>query len=123
MPKRASPRLVLSRRKALAVIAGAAAAGLPATVRAADPVKIGVALSLSGRFAGSGLRLRDGYQLWADEVNAQGGLGGRPLQLIIYDDESNPDTGRVLAERLISRDGVFMVLGPYSSPITDAVAT
>jgi branched-chain amino acid transport system substrate-binding protein len=123
MPKIGSPRLVLSRRKALGVIAGAAAAGLPATVRAADPVKIGVALSLSGRFADSALRLRDGYQLWADEVNAQGGLGGRPLQLIIYDDESNPDTGRVLAERLISRDGVFMVLGPYSSPITDAVAT
>lgn len=123
MPKIGSPRLVLSRRKALGVIAGAAAAGLPASVRAADPVKIGVALSLSGRFADSALRIRDGYQLWADEVNAQGGLGGRPLQLIIYDDESNPDTGRVLAERLISRDEVFMVLGPYSSPITDAVAT
>jgi branched-chain amino acid transport system substrate-binding protein len=45
------------------------------------------------------------------------------VQVVVYDDESNPDTGRVLAERLIDRDAVLAILGPYSSPITDAMAT
>jgi len=113
----------LSRRSALGLIAGAATAATPLALRAAEPIKIGVALSLTGRFADSALRIQDGYKLWADELNAQGGLAGSQVQLIIYDDESNPDTGRVLAERLISRDGVSIILGPYSSPISDAVAT
>ena len=56
-------------------------------------------------------------------MNAKGGINGRPVQVVVYDDESNPDTGRVLAERLIDRDGVLAILGPYSSPITDAIAT
>jgi branched-chain amino acid transport system substrate-binding protein len=51
-----------------------------------------------------------------------GGIAGRPVALTIYDDESNPDTGRVLVQRLIDRDGVLAILGPYSSPITDAEA-
>lgn len=112
-------------------IAGAAAAlavavlGLgsgPAAV-AADPIKIGASLSLTGRFSDSAKYVQEGYQLWAEQVNKAGGINGHPVELVIYDDESNPDTGRVLAERLIDRDKVTLILGPYSSPITDAMAT
>jgi branched-chain amino acid transport system substrate-binding protein len=116
----------LTRRDALGAVAGLAVAPFGASAwtaaRAADPVKLGVALSLTGRFSDSAHYLRGGYEFWAAEINAKGGLGTRPVQLVIYDDESNPDTGRLLAERLINRDGVLAILGPYSSPITDAVA-
>lgn len=116
----------LTRRDLFAAAGGLAVAPLGAgawtAAKAADPVKLGVALSITGRFSDSAHYLRGGYEFWAAETNAKGGLGGRPVQLVIYDDESKPDTGRLLAERLIDRDGVFAILGPYSSPISDAVS-
>ena len=117
----------LSRRGMLGLTAATAASALTegwrTPVAAADPIKIGASLSLTGRFSDSAKYVQEGYVLWADDVNAKGGLNGRPAQVIIYDDESNPDTGRVLAERLIDRDGATVLLGPYSSPITDAIGT
>ncbi|MBX6368506.1 MAG: amino acid ABC transporter substrate-binding protein, partial [Rhodospirillales bacterium] len=116
----------ISRRTALkgagAVLAGSVA-GRWQGARAADPIKLGASLSLTGRFSDSAKYVKEGYDLWAEEVNQKGGLGGRKVEVIVYDDESKPDTGRVLAERLIDRDGVTVILGPYSSPITDAMAT
>src|SRR3954447_7257230 len=110
----------ISRRVALAT--GAAALAAPRLGRATGPVKLGASLSLTGRFSDSAKYTQEGYLLWAEQVNAAGGLGGGPVELTIYDDESNPDTGRVLVQRLIDRDGVIAILGPYSSPITDAEA-
>lgn len=114
----------------LAACAALAAAGIfvaamPSSgpARAADSIKLGAALSLTGRFSDSAKYVQEGYQLWAEEVNKAGGIGGHPVEVVTYDDESNPDTGRVLAERLIDRDGVLLILGPYSSPITDAMAS
>jgi branched-chain amino acid transport system substrate-binding protein len=90
--------------------------------QAADPIKLGASLSLTGRFSDSAKYTQEGYLLWLEQTNAAGGINGRPVALTIYDDESNPDTGRVLAQRLIDRDGALAILGPYSSPITDAEA-
>jgi branched-chain amino acid transport system substrate-binding protein len=89
---------------------------------AADPIKLGASLSLTGRFSDSAKYVQEGYQLWEAQTNAAGGINGRAVSLTIYDDASNTDTGRVLAQRLIDRDGVVAILGPYSSPITDAEA-
>lgn len=117
----------LSRRSVLgltaATLASGAADAFRSGARAADPIKLGASLSLTGRFSDSAKYCQEGYLLWSEQVNAKGGIGGRPVQVVIYDDESNPDTGRVLAERLIDRDGATVMLGPYSSPITDAIAT
>lgn len=110
-------------RNVAVALAAITAVGLGARAEAADPIKLGAALSLTGRFSDSAKYVQEGYQLWAEETNKKGGINGRPVQIITYDDESNPDTGRVLAERLIDRDGVLMILGPYSSPITDAMAS
>src|SRR3954454_24791409 len=96
----------LSRRGVLGLGAAARATGVGGRARAADPIKLGASLSLTGRFSDSAKYCQEGYLLWSDEVNGRGGIGGRPVQVVIYDDESNPDTGRVLAERLIDRDGV-----------------
>jgi branched-chain amino acid transport system substrate-binding protein len=117
----------LSRRTFLrsgaAVVAARLAPGFGRRAEAADPIKLGAALSLTGRFSDSAKYVQEGYLLWSEQVNGKGGIAGRPVQVVIYDDESNPDTGRVLAERLIDRDRVLAILGPYSSPITDAMAT
>jgi branched-chain amino acid transport system substrate-binding protein len=104
-----------------AVAAGFAGAAFgPAA--AADSIKLGASLSLTGRFSDSAKYTQEGYDLWVERTNAGGGINGRPVNLTIYDDQSSPDTGRVLAQRLIDRDGVLAILGPYSSPITDAEA-
>lgn len=104
------------------LFAAAAMLAAPSISRAGAPVKLGASLSLTGRFSDSAKYIQEGYLLWAEQVNAAGGLNGSPVELAIYDDESSPDTGRVLAQRLIDRDGVIAILGPYSSPITDAEA-
>jgi branched-chain amino acid transport system substrate-binding protein len=60
--------------------------------------------------------------MWTEDVNKRGGLLGRPVKLIHYDDESKPDTGAKLYKKLITSDDVDLLLGPYSSGITFAVS-
>jgi branched-chain amino acid transport system substrate-binding protein len=86
------------------------------------PIRLGAALSETGRFAESAASMRCAYDLWEEQTNQGGGIEGRDVELIFYDDESLPDTARVLAERLINQDDVFMLLGPYSSGITAVMA-
>jgi branched-chain amino acid transport system substrate-binding protein len=87
------------------------------------PIVFGASISMTGRYAQTGLHFRRGYELWKDQVNARGGLLGRPVAFVIYDDKSDPTTGARLYERLITQDKVDFVLGPYSSPVTLAVST
>ncbi|HEV8437966.1 MAG TPA: amino acid ABC transporter substrate-binding protein [Methylomirabilota bacterium] len=93
---------------------------LPAQTQA--PIRIGASLSLTGTYAKPGTYQKEGYDVCADEVNAKGGLLGRKIEFVLYDDQSNPATGVKLYEKLISEDKVDAVMGPYSSPITEAVA-
>lgn len=111
------------RSRGLAALATVAAALLAVPAEGADQIKLGVSLSLTGRFSDSAKYMKEGYELWQEEAQRRNGIDGKPVEVVIYDDESNPDTGRVLAERLIDRDKVLLILGPYSSPITDAAAT
>ncbi|MBM0204695.1 amino acid ABC transporter substrate-binding protein [Micromonospora sp. STR1s_5] len=113
----------LSRRSVLGSAAALATTFAIGRAKAADAIKFGASLSLTGRFSDSAKYVQEGYLLWAEQVNAKGGIKGRPVEVVTYDDESKPDTGRVLAERLLDRDNVLAILGPYSSPITDAMAT
>ncbi len=86
------------------------------------PIRIGASLSLTGQLSRSGVEQEDGYKLWAEEVNAHGGLLGRPVELVLYDDKSDPATGAKLYEKLITVDKVDLVVGPYSSPVTFAAS-
>lgn len=94
--------------------------------RPAKVIKIGAAVSLSGRFAREGQFLKEGYEYWADAVNAEGGVkvGGQKLKVKIfyYDDESSPGTSAKLTQKLISDDKVDFLFGPYSSGIAIATA-
>jgi branched-chain amino acid transport system substrate-binding protein len=105
---------------AAAAGAGVLAAALPASAQ--SPIRIGASLSLTGTYAKPGTYQREGYDVCAEEVNAKGGLLGRKVEFVLYDDQSMPATGVKLYEKLITEDKVDAVMGPYSSPITEAVA-
>ncbi len=86
-------------------------------------VKIGAAVSETGKYAREGKDVRQGYDLWADWVNGEGGgiaVGDQTCsaEIIFFDDESDPDTTARLIEKLITEDEVDVLLGPYSSSLT-----
>ncbi len=87
------------------------------------PIKVGASVSTTGSNGKTGLYQVEAYKLWIDQVNARGGLLGRPVEMIILDDESDPTIGTKLYEKLINEDKVDLVMGPYSSSVTQAVST
>jgi branched-chain amino acid transport system substrate-binding protein len=88
-----------------------------------EPIKIGATVSLTGSFASGGKEVLDGYLAWQRVVNDAGGLLGRPVQVIYYDDQSNPTLAASLYEKLITVDKVQFTFGPFSSPITFTAST
>lgn len=100
----------------LAAAALAASAVLPAL--AADPVRLGVALSQSGNLADSAAHYQHGLELWREQVNARGGLLGRPVEIVMYDDRSDPATAARLYEKLITGDKVDLLISPWGSAST-----
>jgi branched-chain amino acid transport system substrate-binding protein len=80
-----------------------------------SPIKIGVSLPLTGDFSEPGDAARKGYEVWVDVVNGAGGLLGRPVELTVLDNASDPDTAVAGYERLITVDKVDLVVGPFSS--------
>jgi len=98
-------------------------AGLPWPSFAQQQIRIGATMSLTGKqYSLQGGYGREGYLLCEKHVNAQGGVLGRPIQFVIYDDESDEKTAVRLYEKLIAEDKVDALLGPYGTAITEAVA-
>jgi len=89
-----------------------------ATATSLPPIKIGISLSLSGDFSADGLAFQQGYQLWADTINQNGGLLGRQVQLVIVSDASSPDQVQTNYQKLITVDKVDLVFGPFSTLLT-----
>jgi branched-chain amino acid transport system substrate-binding protein len=89
---------------------------------AQPPIRIGASLSQTGVCAALGQNLLRGYQLCVKHTNDKGGVLGRKLELLVYDDGSDPATAVRLYDKLIIQDKVDLVLGPYGSPISEAVA-
>jgi branched-chain amino acid transport system substrate-binding protein len=106
----------------VALITALAILAAPLAAEAQPPIRIGASASLTGIFAVGGQNLHRGYQLCVKHMNEKGGVLGRKLELVLYDDGSDPATAVRLYEKLITQDKVDLVLGPLSSPITDAVA-
>lgn len=85
-------------------------------------VLIGGAISQTGRFAEPAGRQVNAIKMWVEQVNARGGLLGRKINLLLLDDKSDTQTAVKLYEKLITEDKVEVLLAPYSSAITEAVA-
>src|SRR5262245_15362521 len=109
----ASNRAGSMRRTAVAMSIFVAAALLfcQARAHAADPIKVGFSMAMTGGVAQNGKQLLIALQLWRDDVNAKGGLLGRPVELVYYDDQSNPSNVPGIYTKLINVDKVDLVLG------------
>ena len=84
----------------------------PALAQSKEPVKIGLSAAVSGGSAASGEAIKRGLQIAIDEINAKGGvLGGRKLELVVRDDEGNPQKGVTIARELVEREKVVAVFG------------
>lgn len=80
-----------------------------------EPIRIGTSLPLTGEFSQPGQAAGEGYEIWRDMVNADGGLLGRPVELVVKDDASNQNTIVADYNALISQDDVDLLLGTFSS--------
>src|SRR5499426_525832 len=85
-------------------------------------VLVGGAISLTGRFAEPTGRQVNAIRMWVEEINGRGGLLGRKINPLLLDDKSDTQTAVKLYEKLITEDKVDLLLAPYSSAITEAVA-
>ena len=104
------------------LLAAVAATFMAAGVFAADPVKLGHVAALSGPSAQSGEAITRGLTIAIDEINAAGGvLGGRMIELVQRDDESNPPKGAIAARELIFKEKVTAFFGGIDSPVSLAI--
>ncbi len=101
----------------LAALLAAAVLAAPLAVPAADPIKVGVNLELSGVSSTWGQPQLNSIQMYVDEANAHGGIGGRRIELEVLDNKSDPAQSRLNATKLAG-DGVVAILGAGTTPTT-----
>jgi branched-chain amino acid transport system substrate-binding protein len=99
---------------AVALIAGALCV-VSASAQNKEPIKIGFSMAQTGPLGPNGKQALLGMNIWAEEINAKGGLLGRPVKLITYDDQSNPSTIPGIYTKLLDVDKVDLVLGGYAT--------
>jgi branched-chain amino acid transport system substrate-binding protein len=118
-------RLTLSSIKNLSSLLGfsvAFAIGAASSGHTQQTIRIGATMSQTGTLATQGVPASNGYLLCQKHVNEKGGILGRKIEFLIYDDKSDPKVAIELYEKLITEDKVDAVMGPYGSTHTEAVA-
>jgi branched-chain amino acid transport system substrate-binding protein len=86
-----------------------------AQAQSGEPIKIGLGIAMTGGLAGPGKQALLGVQIWEEQINKKGGLLGRPVKLIFYDDQTNASTVPGIYTKLIDVDKVDLILGPYAT--------
>jgi branched-chain amino acid transport system substrate-binding protein len=94
---------------------GLAAAPALAQTPSGEPIKIGFGMALTGPLAANGQQALLGMKIWEEETNAKGGLLGRPVKLVYYDDQSNPSVVPGIYTKLLDVDKVDLVVGGYAT--------
>jgi len=125
-PQRARFLSLAAAATAAATLAACSSSPSPSaspSAAAKAPIVIGASVSLTGDFSADGQAFQRGYELWAHDVNAAGGLLGRQVKLIFKDDKSDPTQGSTNVQQLITSDHVNLVFGPFSSLITGPTAS
>ena len=98
-----------------AFVAAPAALPAPALAQSNGPIKIGFSLALTGPLAPNGKQALLGAKIWQEEINAKGGLLGRKVEFVNYDDQSNPANIPGIYTKLLDIDKVDLVNGPYGT--------
>jgi branched-chain amino acid transport system substrate-binding protein len=101
-------------------VSAAAAPTFTKLAPAAEPIKIGFSMALTGAIAGNGKSAAVAMEMWRDDINAKGGLLGRPVKLIYYDDQSNPTLVPGIYAKLLDVDKVDLVVGAAGTGIISA---
>jgi branched-chain amino acid transport system substrate-binding protein len=103
------------RHRRLAAAAAIACFLCAGAARAAEPVTIGFGMALTGGLAAAGKTALLAMQIWQDDVNAKGGLLGRPVKLVYYDDQSTPPTVPGIYTKLLDVDNVDLIVSGYGT--------
>jgi branched-chain amino acid transport system substrate-binding protein len=115
MIRHVSRRGVACAAGALLLATGLVAVHLPAAAEDAQPIKIGSSMSLTGPLAPNGKMALLGAKIWAEDINAKGGLLGRQVQMVNYDDQSNPANVPGIYTKLLDVDKVDLVVSAYAT--------
>jgi branched-chain amino acid transport system substrate-binding protein len=108
-------------RAGLAVCLALFAAAWPSLpASAAEPIKIGFSMSLTGGLAPNGRQLLQALEIWRNDINVRGGLLGRPVNFVYYDDQSNASSVPGIYAKLLTLDNVDLVIGPYGTNLIAA---
>jgi len=111
----------MRRRKFVALLGGLAAFPLTAhSEQQGMPIKIGFSMALTGGLAPNGKSALLAQRIWEEDVNAQGGLLGRPVQLVYYDDQTNPATVPSIYTKLLDIDKVDLIIGGYGTNLLES---
>jgi branched-chain amino acid transport system substrate-binding protein len=108
----------LSKRRGLLALLGVGIAALTATPAAAqsgEPIKIGFSMAMTGGLGPNGSSALLAQKIWEEDINAKGGLLGRPVKLIFYDDQTNPSTVPGIYSKLLDVDKVDLIIGGYAT--------
>ena len=98
----------------LALLAGALLSA-PAAAQSGEPIKIGYGISQTGGLAPNGKSALLAQKIWEEEINEKGGLLGRPVKLVYYDDQTNPATVPGIYTKLLDVDKVDLIIGGYGT--------
>ena len=101
--------------RSLAVLAMSASMAFASLAQANDTIKIGFSMALTGGLAGAGKGALIAMQVWAEDVNAAGGLLGKKVELVYYDDQTNPATVPAIYTKLLDVDKVDFVVSGYGT--------
>jgi branched-chain amino acid transport system substrate-binding protein len=107
----------------LTLAACGSSSGGGGTPQSGTPITIGVSVSLTGDFSGDGKALVQGYDLWAQDINAKGGLLGHKVTMKYVDDASSTQQVVTNYQNLITQDKAALVFGPFSSLLTIPAST
>src|SRR5271166_54771 len=115
MDFRTTRRCIAGAIGAVVVAVGLVAQAALALAQSGDPIKIGFSMALTGPLAPNGKQALLGAKIWEEEINAKGGLLGRKVELVNYDDQSNPANVPGIYTKLLDADKVDLVIGPYGT--------
>ena len=87
----------------------------PAAAQSAEPIKIGYSMAMTGGLGPNGKSALLAQKIWEEDINAKGGLLGRPVKLIYYDDQTNPATVPGIYTKLLDVDKVDLIIGGYGT--------
>jgi len=115
MIRQRSPKLALTLVAAVVMVTLLLASGGTFLARGADPIKIGFGMALTGGLSANGKPALLAVQIWKDDVNKRGGFLGRPVELVYYDDQTNPATVPGIYTKLLDVDKVDLVISGYGT--------